>query len=141
MFGIDAAVLMGVLGFVVPPTFHFLKGLFLPDKKDDPESTMSTLAVSKPEVLGDYVEALAKYTRSQVEYFNRDVTGTPSQWIVDLRACIRPSCAAVGVLFLVGEGVARFFVPNIGPLIDPATRGFFTMSVSSWFGSKVFNGS
>jgi len=140
MFGIDAAVLMGVLGFVVPPVFHLVKGWFLPDKKDDPESTMSTLATTKPEVLAGYVESLAKYTKSQVEFFNRDVSGVPSQWIVDLRACIRPACAAAGILSLVGEGVARFYVPGMGPLFDPATRGFFTMSVSSWFGGKVLNG-
>lgn len=140
MFGIDAAVLMGVLGFVVPPAFHFLKGLFLPDRADDPESTMSTLATTKPEVLEGYVNALASYTKSQVAYFNRDVSGIPSQWIVDLRACIRPACAAIGVLSLVGEGVAVFY-GHQGPLFDPATRGFFSMSVSSWFGGKVFNGS
>jgi hypothetical protein len=132
--GIEA--ILSLAGLIVPPAFHFIKGLFLPDKADDPESTMSTLAINKPEVLGPYTEALAKYTEAQVKYFNRDVAGTPAQWVINLRAVIRPASAAVGVVALVAEGTA-----SLGIKLDPGTRAFFCLAVSSWFGGKVFNGS
>lgn len=130
-----ADLLMGLAGLVVPPVFHFFKGLFMPDRSDDPESTMSTLATTKPEVLGPYVEALAKHTEAQVRYFNRDVVGVPRQWIVDLRAALRPVSCAAGLAALIAEA----WVP--GFKLDPGTRGFFILATSSWFGSKVFNGS
>jgi len=130
-----ADLLMGLAGLVVPPVFHFIKGIFMPDKSDDPESTMSTLATTKPEVLGPYVAALADYTKAQVAYFNRDVSGIPRQWIVDLRAALRPCSSAVGVMALIAEA----YVP--GFTLEPGTRAFFILATSSWFGSKVFNGS
>lgn len=131
---------LAVSGLVLPPLFSLLKGWFMPEGKDTPEATMSTLATTKPEVLGQYVEALAQYKKSEVAYFNRDVIGAPRQWIVDLRAGIRPAVTAVGITALVGEGAARFFY-GMGPLMDPGTRGLFVLTTSSWFGGRIFTNS
>jgi hypothetical protein len=136
--GVEAILAIG--GLVVPPLFHFFKGLFLPDKADDPESTMSTLAINKPEVLPEYVKALAGWLEAQSKHFNRDVIGTPRQWIIDMRAGIRPSVTVIGVVALVIEGMVRFFFPTTGPMMDPGTRGLFILTTSSWFGGKVLNG-
>lgn len=131
---------LAVGGLVLPPLFSLFKGWFMPEGKDTPEATMSTLATTKPEVLGEYVNSLAKYKQAEVAYFNRDVIGAPKQWVIDLRAGIRPLVTAFGVVALVAEGVARFYY-DAGSLMDPGTRGLFILTTSSWFGGRIFTNS
>lgn len=130
--GIDAILAIG--GLVLPPLYHLVKGWFLPDRADDPESTMSTLATTKPETLGPYVDALARYTEAQVKFFNRDVAGIPAQWVVNLRAVIRPGATAIAVVGLLLETL-------VGLNLNAGTRGMFIILTTSWFGTKLVNGS
>lgn len=136
--GIDAILAVG--GLVLPPLFNLVKGWFQGDKPDDPESTMSSLALTKPEVLPAYVQAITGWLEAQSKHFNRDVIGTPRQWIIDLRAGIRPMTTAVAVPALIAEGLLRFFF-GLGPILDPGTRGLFIFTTSSWFGSRIFTNS
>jgi len=80
--------------------------------------------------LAEYTTSLATYMDAQTKFFNRDISGTPSQWVVDLRAAIRPTVVAVGVLALV-----------VGPYYDvqlqDGVRLFFEAAIMSWFGSRL----
>jgi len=88
MFGLDAILAVGSL--IIPSVIDIIKKKWLPKGSDTPEATMSTLATTKPETLPAYVEALTGWMKAQTDFFNRDVVGTPSQWVIDLRAAIRP---------------------------------------------------
>ncbi len=68
--GIDAILAIG--GLVFPPIFDFIKKKFIKPSNDSPEATINTLAVSKPEVLGEYVAALAELMNAKVKWYNRD---------------------------------------------------------------------
>lgn len=119
--------LASLLGNVaLPPIINLAKSLF--GIKDTPENTLSTLATSKPEVLPQYVESQAKLTESQVKYFQRDVTGTPSQWVIDMRAAIRPSSVvlAFGLLF------ASLFTIIPEPVLITCNG-----VIGNWIGSKI----
>ena len=125
---IDAIVAIGSL--IIPPVFDFVKKKFVKAESDTPERTMGNLATTKPEVLAEYTTSLETYMDAQTKFFNRDISGTPSQWVVDLRAAIRPTVVAVGVLALV-----------VGPYYDvqlqDGVRLFFEAAIMSWFGSRL----
>lgn len=117
-------------GLVLPPAFDFIKKKFIKEENDTPERTIGSLAATKPEVLPDYVNSLATWYKAQVEWFNRDVLGTPSQWIIDLRAAIRP-VTVVGCLIILAlsiEGVVA---------LQEGVRLFCEASVSSWMGARL----
>lgn len=123
--------LIGTIGgLIVPPAFDFIKKKFLKPSQDSPEATMSSLATTKPEVLPEYVQAITGYLKAQVDFFNRDVVGTPSTWVVDLRAAIRPVVTIACIGGLIGDHF------GVTPL-DPGTRAGFLSIVSSWFGSRL----
>lgn len=125
---IDAVVSLG--GLLLPPVFDFVKKKFIKTENDTPERTLGNLATTKPEVLAPYTEALAKLNDSQVSFFNRDVVGTPSLWVVNLRASIRPIVVVVGLVMLITE---QFYqLP-----IDSGSRLFLEAVVSSWMGSRL----
>ena len=128
MIALDAIV--SLLGLVIPPAFDFIKKKFVKTGHDTPESTLGTLATTKPEQLAPFSEALAKLREADVKFFNRDVAGTPSQWVVDLRASIRPLVVSIGLVALT---VAPFW----GIVIDDGTRLFFEAAITSWFGSRL----
>lgn len=116
-------------GLIVSPIFDFIKKKFIKGEADTPERTAATLAVSRPEVLPAYVEALVKMEDSKIRYFNRDVVGKLSIWVADLRAAIRPMVVASSVLCLFLDGFA---------VIDLSTgaRVTFEICVTSWMGDR-----
>ncbi len=138
MFGIDALIAVG--GLIIPPVVDFVKKKFLPKGSDSPESTMSTLATTKPETLGVYTESLAKYLDAQTKYFNRDVSGTPSQWVVNVRAAIRPCGVLIAFWILAGMLVASStgWTPEAS-MQDTVTGVRYSCEViiSSWFGDRL----
>ena len=138
MFGLDA--IMVLAGLVLPPAVDFIKKKFLKKEQDTPEATMSTLATTKPDVLPGYVTAITGWLDAQVRFFNRDVTGSPSQWVVDLRAAIRPVGVIGAGLILSGMVVGAF----AGWKPEPSTldtlvgvRLTCEAMVASWFGHRI----
>lgn len=137
MFGIDAIVALG--GLVIPGIFDFVKKKWLNPGADTPEATMSTLATTKPDVLPLYIAATTGYMDAQTKFFNRDVVGTPSQWVIDLRAAIRP-IAVVGAGFtLMGMTIMSVSDVAIDPTMAATIEGVryaCVAIISSWFGDR-----
>lgn len=117
-------------GLIIPPLFKFINGKFL--KKDtSTEGTISELATSNPALIPQFVEAQAKLLLAQRDFFNRDIVGEPSKWLVNLRGTIRPAAVAFGLIMI---GV-DYMVFKIG--MDDGIRYFFEAIISSWFGSRL----
>lgn len=136
--GLDAILAIG--GMLLPPVVDFVKKKFLKKENDTPEATMSSLATTKPEVLPNYVTAITGYMKSQVDLFNRDVSGTPRQWVIDLRASIRPigvsgACLILGIM-VVGALSGWKIEPSMQSTID-GVRYSCEVIVSSWFGDRI----
>ena len=135
---IDLIATLG--GLVLPPAFDFIKKKFIKSENDTPERTIGSLATTKPEVLPQYVEALATLKNSMVKFFNRDVIGTPSMWVINLRAAIRP----IGVILaFVTLGAIVYLSLNSKMLTDTniletvtGVRLSCEVIISSWFGSR-----
>ena len=132
MFGIDAIVTLGSM--VLPPAVDLIKKIFVKNEKDSPEATMSALATTRPEVLPQYIGAMSSYQESLVKWFNRDVIGAASQWVVDLRAAIRPAVISLAVLHVIIASV----VYGAGGMnaIPEGWRYFYESIVGSWFGER-----
>lgn len=126
---IEAIVTLGSM--LLPPAVDFLKKKFLKPSSDSPEATMSALATTNPEALGTYVNAMSSYLQAQTTFFNRDVVGVPSTWVVDVRAAIRPIATIICILALIADTI-----PGLSAL-DPGTRIGMLAIVSNWFGSKL----
>lgn len=124
---IDAVVSIG--GLILPPAMDFIKKKFLKQGTDTPEATLSALATTKPEIMPQYVKAQADLMDAQTRFFNRDVVGQPSSWVVDLRAAIRPIVVVLSIGML---GMTMF----TNTQIDPGVRVFCEAVISSWFGSR-----
>lgn len=129
---VDAVVTLA--GLAIPPAIDFIRKKFIPAENDTPERTMGSLATTKPEVLPQFVEALSKYSEAQVKWFNRDVIGSPSQIIVDIRAVIRPMVIMIGLIHLT---LAAFYPVDF--IITEGTRLFYEAVIASWFGSRLVN--
>jgi len=131
-------------GLIVPPVFDFVKKKFIKSESDTPERTIGALATTKPEAVPGYVEALAKWLDSQVKFFNRDVVGAVSQWVVDLRAAIRPIGVILafvtlgGMIYLtITSGFSQFdVVPEVLDDMLVGIRLSCETMISSWFGSR-----
>lgn len=125
--------LLPLIGLLAPPVFDLVKKLFLGPSKDTPEATASALATTNPQVLPAYVDATVKLKDAEVRFFNRDVIGQPRQWIVDLRAAIRPVvttwCAAALLLDIF-----------IGISLSPMAQEVSGMVVGLWFSNRFTNG-
>jgi len=138
MFGIDAIIALA--GLILPPAVDFVKKKFLRKDQDTPEQTMSTLATTKPDVLPAYVTATTEYLKAQISYFNRDVSGTPSQWVVDMRAAIRP-LGVVGAMIVLGiMAIAAFQgykVTSDAQTTVDGVRLSCELIVTSWFGDRI----
>jgi hypothetical protein len=128
--GIDALIALG--GLIIPPVFDFIKKKFIKAGKDTPESTMSTLAVSKPEALPAYTEAMSKLLYAQVAYFNRDVIGELPVWVSALRGAIRPVVVVLGILHFIVIDLSGGVIA-----MDPGVKYFYIAIISSWFGSRL----
>lgn len=127
---IDAGVSLGSMALA--PVFDFLKKKFIKREEDTPERTLGALATTKPEVMPQYMEALVEHLKAKKDWFNRDVIGVPSSWVVDLRAAIRP-ITVVGCLVLLFCDSAGWF----GMELDRSTFIFCEANVSNWFGSRL----
>ena len=101
MLSID--LIATLAGMIIPPAYDFIKKKFVKESNDTPERTMGSLATTKPEVLPAYIAALSTFYESQVKFFNRDIAGTPSQWIIDLRSAIRPLVVVASVVVFAGS--------------------------------------
>ena len=136
--GLDVIVALG--GLLIPPVVDFVKKKFLKKEQDAPEATMSTLATTKPDVLPAYITAISGWLGAQKEFFNRDVTGTPSQWVVDLRAAIRPIGTAAAFIILAGmvlSAIAGYKPdPTMASTIDGVRLSCEAMA-GSWFGDRI----
>jgi len=130
-------------GLVVPPAFDFIKRKFTKSEVKTEEQTVSELATVSPEALPAYLDAMIRMKESAVKFFNRDVIGTVSQWVVDLRAAIRPigvACAfillgVIGVLTLTGSMDGFTDVPGAVDTIAGIRLSCETM-IASWFGHR-----
>lgn len=127
---IDAVVSLASL--IVPGVFDFVKKKFIKSEADTPERTLGSLAATKPEVLAEYTTALSTFYDAQTRYFNRDVSGTPSTWVTNLRATVRPVTVVVGLVFLL-LGVFEQIT------LDKGTQLFFEAVIASWFGTRINN--
>jgi energy-converting hydrogenase Eha subunit F len=111
---------------VIPPLFSFLKSLF--KIQDTPQDTLSTLAISKPEVIPQYIEAQARLLESETKYFQRDISGIPSQIVIDIRAIIRPASVILSFIILF---ISMF--TSINAYILLTCQGV----IGNWIGTKI----
>ena len=116
-------------GLVLPPVIDLVRKKVLGRDDDTPEATLATLATTKPEVIPQYVDALARLEQQRTAFFQRDVTGNTSQWVTDLRAAIRPGITVISLVALV-VGYFGYFQ------LDEGTRATLCFIVSSWFGTS-----
>jgi hypothetical protein len=130
--GLDVILgLVGTLGgMIFPSIVDFVKKKWIPAANDTPERTMGTLATTNPEFLPTYIQALAIYLEAQAKFFNRDVVGTPSGWVIDLRAAIRP-LAVVLSFAIIGLDMLRQLT------LDPTTRAGLLVVIGNWIGSRI----
>lgn len=129
-------IIASIGGLIIPPAFNFIKKKFIKSENDTPERTIGDLATTKPEVVPDYVQALSVLLDAKVKFFNRDVIGSPSQWVVDLRAAIRP-CGVVMSFVLLGYMVyeAQWDLGSVNETWTGVRLSCETM-ITSWFGSR-----
>ena len=138
LLALDAVV--GLAGLLIPPTFDFIKKKFLKKGEDTPEATMSTLATTKPEVLPSYLTAVTGWLDAQSRFFNRDVTGQPSKWVIDLRAAIRPLGVVFSFIILAVMVAATLMDIEVKESAIPTLTGVrysCEVILSSWFGDRI----
>ena len=128
MIGLDLIAAIG--GLIVPPVFDFIKKKFISTEAETPESTMSTLATTKPEALPGFVLGMVDLIKVKVSVFNKDVIGVPSQWVCDLRASIRPLATIIALGALIGDGFEFMKLAE-------GVRICFEVIASSWFGARL----
>lgn len=126
--GIDA--ILAIAGLIVPPVANFINQKFLKKEADTTEATVNTIATTNPEQVGPYLTAMSGWYDTLTKWFNRDVIGAPSQWVVDLRAAIRPVAVVLSILIIAVDGMATFG-------LEETTRGALLMNISSWFGDRM----
>lgn len=127
MTGLELVV--PLFGLIAPPVTDFIKKKFLEKEDDTVERTASALATTSPDTLPSYIEAMSKFTESRVGWFNRDVIGNPSVWVVDLRAAIRPITVAASLLIIAFD--------HYSPSIDTQTKTALLTNISNWFGDRM----
>lgn len=134
-------IIASVGGMIIPPAFSFLKKRFIKSENDSPERTLGDLATTKPEVLPGYIAALSTLKDSEVKFFNRDVIGTPSNWVVDLRASIRPIGVIISFTMLAYIAYLSLTQTLTGSGLDISTLTGIRVSceviISSWFGDRI----
>ena len=128
---IDLAAVATLVGMVLPPVTDFVKKKFIRQENDTPERTMGSLAVSKPEVLPEYIRALGEWQKSQTEFFNRDLVpgGMPSQWIIDLRSSIRPISVVLSFIIIGADAFLQ-----VG--LDEGIKASMCANIGHWFGGR-----
>ena len=116
---------------LLPPVYNLVKGWLSKGKIDSPEQVISNLATTKPDVLAAYIDANSKLKDAETRYFNRDVSGTPSQWIIDTRASIRPLAVVIAFILLAAGLCVPEIKENIPVLIT--CNGV----IGNWIGTKI----
>jgi hypothetical protein len=134
--GLDLIVSLG--GLLIAPAFDFIKKKFIKSENDTPERTIGTLATTKPEAVEGYIKGYAELLKAKVDFFNRDVIGTPSQWVVNIRAVIRPVGVCLSFIILITIAILTL----LGRMdIESATILGIRLSceamISSWFGDRI----
>ena len=125
---IDAVV--SLAGLVTAPLFSFLQKKFIPSSDNTVESTLSTLATTKPEAIEPVVNAKVKLIDAEIRKFNRDVIGNISPWVSNLRASIRPGYVVWSLIYTT---IVTFYkLP-----IDPGLKYTMELCISNWFGSRI----
>lgn len=138
IMGIDAIITLA--GLAIPPVVDFVKKKFLKPSQDTPEATISALATTKPDVLPAYLSAQTSYMEATIKFFNRDVCGSPSQWVVDLRAAIRPSGVVISFAILFTLGIMSVIGYQTDATMADTLAGVrysCELVVSSWFGDRI----
>jgi hypothetical protein len=129
MIGLES-IISPIVGLVSGPLFNFLKLKFLKPKSSSPQDTLSSLAITNPNIIDKYVIAQAELLKAQKDYFNRDVIGEPSKWVVDLRASIRPIFVVFSILLIIASTFFSLIIPaSFVPLIS--------VCLGNWFGSRT----
>ena len=136
--GIEA--ILALVSLVIPPAFDFVKKKFLKPSVDTPEATLSALATTKPEVMAPYITAQTGLLDAKTRYFNRDVCGIPAQWVINLRASIRPVGVIVSFMILGVMAYWAFtgktFTADVKPTVD-GVRYACVVIMASWFGDRL----
>lgn len=125
------------LGYLVPPIMDFIKKKFLQKGSDSVAATLKSLANTNPQLMQQVMtvqtalfKAESGVLDSKTRYFNRDIATSASQWVVNLRAIIRPlvtlSALALTILHFV------YKLP-----LDTAIQQIMEFSIASWFGSRA----
>lgn len=118
-------------GMIIPPVFDFVKKKYINvEREESIEATFNNLALSKPEFVDKYIGAYANLLDAKSRYFNRDVIGTPSLWIVNLRASITPIIVIFCLTLLFLE-MSPFFH------FRPELQRFIEFVISIWFGTRL----
>jgi hypothetical protein len=123
-------IIAAIGGLIIPPAVDFIKKKFISGEADTPERTAAALATTKPEVLPQFMAAVTGMKETDIKFFNRDVIGTPSKWVVDLRAAIRPLVVCCALACLATEALGHMD-------LNEGTRVTFEVLCSSWFGSRI----
>jgi hypothetical protein len=126
--GIEA--ILALAGLIVPPVTDFVKKKFLKKGEDTTEATISSLATTSPDVIPSFMEANTNWLKAKIEWFNRDVIGQPSSWVVDLRASIRPISVILSLLVITLN-------IKFGFALDENTRAALLLNITSWFGDRI----
>jgi len=124
------SIISSLAGLIVPPAFDFIKKKFLKPKEDTPEATISSLATTNPEVIDKFVLANVELLKAKKDFFNRDIIGEASRWVIDLRASIRP-------IFVLLSLTARICGWIFHWNIDESFTALMDLCISSWFGSRL----
>lgn len=122
--------IISLASIIIPPAFDFIKKKFISSERDTTDETLQTLATTAPERMADFVNANAALLESQSKFYNRDVIGEPSRWIIDVRAAIRPVFIIITIPFL-------FYCIFFDIPIDQGIKLFLETVISSWFGSQL----
>jgi hypothetical protein len=128
---IDPTTILAFGGLLVSPVFDLIKKIFV-SKNDTTIATLNTLATTKPEVIADYTNGRAALTDAKTRYYNRDMPDSKrvSQWVLDLRASIRPIYVIISILLIA---CCVFFTLHM----DQSFKELCVFTISSWFGDRL----
>lgn len=117
---------------VLPPLLEIVKAKALGTR--DPVQMLSSLAVNEktaqviPSLIENWRSLIETQSQLQVKMFNVDVIGQPSQWVVDLRASIRPVTVIISLLLFI---ISPFI--TVPDYVQQACAGF----IGFWFGNRM----
>ena len=120
-------IIASVAGFALPAIVDLTKSIF--GIKSSQEGTLSTLATTNPEVMPQYIDALARLKDAETKWFQRDVTGELSKWILNFRGFIRPFGTAFSFAALTLNHSVQLN-------LTPGTEASFCFVLGNWFGSR-----